>query len=301
MFEEARPEEILFVSEKDPAPEAAGEISEAKALLPGRGFRVSCLQAESGEELRQALSGLAPCRRLLLADSAAFLGILKKEGLAAAAWSHGGNREETFPGADYILQEPGWIDEDSWNKIYQRLIGKPWKILETERTLVREFVPEDLEAIYSLYDEEALRFLEPPGPDRDREKKILEAYIQKIYGLFGFGHWAVLEKETGELIGRMGFEAPTGQMAERLGADAMFGYLTAASARRKGLTGEVLPALLAYGDAMLGFGLVGAEADRDNTVSIRLLEKTGFAPKCREGDKIFFVRKNPLQRNEAGI
>ena len=100
VFEEARPEEILFVSEKDPAPEAAGEISEAKALLPGRGFRVSCLQAESGEELRQALSGLAPCRRLLLADSAAFLGILKKEGLAAAAWSHGGNREETFPGAD---------------------------------------------------------------------------------------------------------------------------------------------------------------------------------------------------------
>ena len=291
MFEEARPEEILFVTGRTLSPEALEDLEDARKRLPALGYRAAWVQAEGEKDLAEKLSAIERAGRLCLADSTPLYRILHAAGFAAAAWSHGGNRADSFPGAGYILEEPGWIDRDSWNKIYQRLTGKPWKILETADTLVREFVPEDLDAIYDLYDQEALRFLEPPGPDRDREKRILQAYIQKIYGLFGYGHWAVLDRKSGALIGRMGFEAPTGQMAKALGVDAMFGYLTAAACRGRGLTGQVLPALLAYGDAMLGFGSVGAEADRDNPASIHLLEKNGFEERSREGSRILFVRE----------
>ena len=253
MFMEARPNEIIFAAGKALPREAQEELKEALDQFEIRGYRALFMEAETPEQLAAALKGLTPEGKLFLAGDTALCKALKERGFAAAAWSHPGNREDRFPGASYVLEEPAWVDDDSLNKIYQRLTGNPWKILETERTLVREFVPEDLEDIYGLYDEEAGRYLEPPGPDTERERQILKDYIGRIYGLFGFGHWAVLSKESGHLIGRMGFSFPTAREKEILGADAMLGYLTAKEARGAGLTLEVTRALLDYGKNFLLF------------------------------------------------
>lgn len=291
MFIEARPHEIIFAAGKSLPREAQEELKEALDQFEKRGFRAFFMEAETPERLAAALKGLTPEGKLFLAGDTALCKALKERGFAAAAWSHPGNREDRFPGASYVLEEPAWVDDDSLNKIYQRLTGNPWKILETERTLVREFVPEDLEDIYGLYDEEAGRYLEPPGPDTERERQILKDYIGRIYGLFGFGHWAVLSKESGHLIGRMGFSLPTAREKEILGADAMLGYLTAKEARGQGLTLEVTRALLDYGKNFLLFERVGAEADAGNTASVRLLEKLGFERVMEEKGKILFSRK----------
>ena len=291
MFMEARPNEIIFAAGKALPREAQEELKEALDQFEIRGYRALFMEAETPEQLAAALKGLTPEGKLFLAGNTALCKALKERGFAAAAWSHPGNREDRFPGASYVLEEPAWVDDDSLNKIYQRLTGNPWKILETERTLVREFVPEDLEDIYGLYDEEAGRYLEPPGPDTERERQILKDYIGRIYGLFGFGHWAVLSKESGHLIGRMGFSLPTAREKEILGADAMLGYLTAKEARGAGLTLEVTRALLDYGKNFLLFERVGAEADAGNTASVRLLEKLGFERVMEEKGKILFSRK----------
>ena len=291
MFIEARPHEIIFAAGKALPREAQEELKEALDQFEIRGYRALFMEAETPERLAAALKGLTPEGKLFLAGDTALCKALKERGFAAAAWSHPGNREDRFPGASYVLEEPAWVDDDSLNKIYQRLTGNPWKILETERTLVREFVPEDLEDIYGLYDEEAGRYLEPPGPDTERERQILKDYIGRIYGLFGFGHWAVLSKESGHLIGRMGFSLPTAREKEILGADAMLGYLTAKEARGRGLTLEVTRALLDYGKNFLLFERVGAEADAGNTASVRLLEKLGFERVMEEKGKILFSRK----------
>ena len=291
MFIEARPHEIIFAAGKALPREAQEELKEELALFEKRGYRAFFMEAETPEQLAVALKGLTPEGKLFLAGDTALCKALKERGFAAAAWSHPGNREDRFPGASYVLEEPAWVDDDSLNKIYQRLTGNPWKILETERTLVREFVPEDLEDIYGLYDQEARRYLEMPGPDTERERQILKDYIGRIYGLFGFGHWAVLSKESGHLIGRMGFSLPTAREKEILGADAMLGYLTAKEARGQGLTLEVTRALLDYGKNFLLFERVGAEADADNTASVCLLEKLGFERALEEDGKILFSRK----------
>lgn len=291
MFIEARPHEIIFAAGKALPREVQEELKEALDQFEKRGYRAFFMEAEAPEQLAVVLKGISPEGRLFLAGDTALCKALKERGFAAAAWSHPGNREDRFPGASYVLEEPAWVDDDSLNKIYQRLTGNPWKILETERTLVREFVPEDLEDIYGLYDQEARRYLEMPGPDTERERQILKDYIGRIYGLFGFGHWAVLSKESGRLIGRMGFSLPAVKEKEILGADAMLGYLTAKEARGQGLTLEVTRALLDYGKNFLLFERVGAEADADNTASVCLLEKLGFERALEEDGKILFSRK----------
>ena len=152
---------------------------------------------------------------LFIADSARLLRQLAEAGEAFCAYSHrgnsgsnGGNTAEDLSAAEYILMEPQWVDRDSLVKIWQRQRDIPWTILETERCIVREFVPEDIDALYDLYDEEARRFLEPPSGNRSLEREILTSYIRRVYRLCGYGHWAVICKNTGELIGRMGFAFP---------------------------------------------------------------------------------------------
>lgn len=169
------------------------------------------------EDAEQEAAGAVPGSydTLYMADSARLLRQLAEAGAAFCAYSHGGNSGslngnagEDLSAAEYILMEPQWVDKDSLVKIWQRQRNIPWTILETERCIVREFVPEDTDALYDLYDEEARRFLEPPSGNRSLEREILTSYIRRVYRLCGYGHWAVICKNTGELIGRMGFAFP---------------------------------------------------------------------------------------------
>jgi RimJ/RimL family protein N-acetyltransferase len=150
-------------------------------------------------------------------------------------------------------------------------------------------------------------FLEPPSEDRAHEREILKAYIERIYGLYGFGYWAVLAMDPaapgtmdplapGTLIGRIGFSAVTADKEAQAaalgvsGIDADFGFLVAASCRGTGIAQEVCEALLRSGFECLGFLRVSADADPRNGASIRLLQKLGFTAVGRSDGKIFFIR-----------
>ena len=252
---------------------------------------------------------------LFIADSARLLRQLAEAGAAFCAYSHGGNSGEDLSAAEYILMEPQWVDEDSLVKIWQRQRNIPWTILETERCVVREFVPEDTDALYELYDEEARRFLEPPSGNRPLEREILTSYIRRVYRLCGYGHWAVICKKTGELIGRMGFAFPPSPGPERAGAekqteteqqseaadaenpapvydpvpDAMFGYLVRSDRRRQGITREVGAAILQYGFEKLGFTAIGADAAVSNTVSDKILRNFSFIPVAEVQKQRYYI------------
>ena len=248
---------------------------------------------------------------LFIADSARLLRQLADAGAAFCAYSHGGNSGEDLSAAEYILMEPQWVDEDSLVKIWQRQRNIPWTILETERCIVREFVPEDTDALYDLYDEEAKRFLEPPSRNRSLEREILTSYIRRVYRLCGYGHWAVICKKTGELIGRMGFAFPPSPGPERAGAemeqqseaadaenpapvcdpvpDAMFGYLVRSDRRRQGITREVGAAILQYGFEKLGFTAIGADAAVSNTVSDKILRNFSFIPVAEVQKQRYYI------------
>lgn len=269
------------------------EMDRAAAALRQEGFVSGILAADSAgqalakardlQEAAGAGSGEGFSQTLFVCACGSLLRGLLQEGAYAIGYAHADNAGERFSGAPYIVQEPDLVDADSYVKMYQRAAGLPWTILETERCLVREFTTEDLDGIYALYDEQACRFLEPPSADRGREREILGAYIERIYGLYGFGHWAVFSREEpGVLLGRIGYSAITAgqeQEAKALGIpvpDADFGFLVGAKWRGQGIAGEVCRALLQYGISELGFTRIRADARNDNTASIRLLTELGF-------------------------
>ncbi|MDO5132405.1 MAG: GNAT family N-acetyltransferase [Eubacteriales bacterium] len=284
------------------------EMHRAVRALREAGFRSGILYFSKGNPLPPDLYA-APEETLFLCGDGALLQQLRGCGWYAVGYAHDGNSGERFPGASYIVQEPDLVDPDSYVKMHAREAGLPWTILRTRRCLVREFTVADLDALYALYDGQARRFLTPLSEDRQREREILGAYIDRIYRLYGFGHWAVLLREgesgecTGPLIGRVGFSALTAQQElealelgirekdrEDSGIDADFGFLIAASCRGTGIAEEVCAALLEYGFSQLGFTLVRADARTDNAPSLRLLEKLGFTPAGTKSGRRIFLR-----------
>ena len=262
---------------------------------PGLCFLAECV-GDNAESVERAVGeeGDTPC--LYVTDSGRIYRELVRLARPAVGYLHGGNQGETFPGAGFLVEDPQEIDADSWEKIRQRLIGEPWTIAVTEHLLIREMVPEDLDSLYVLYeDPQARKFLDPPGENREEEARILRAYIEKVYHLFGYGMWAVCCRSTGEMIGRVGF-APceSGQTAE-------LGYLIRADLRGQGLAAEAAAAALRFAGGDIGFSKAGAHTSADNAASIALLRKLGFkeVDDAASGNLLYFEKELDHCRDEA--
>lgn len=266
---------IIFIIEEKTAPFCARELDEAAAALSEEGLEVHVIRAD-GHEKAAAREIPSNASALYLADSAALFQMLRSCGLPAAGYLHAGRNGESFQGAAYLVERPQDIDRDSYQKIYERAAGLPWTIAETARCLIREMTVDDVESLYPLYeDEQARRFLKPLCPDHDKEREIVKAYIDKVYGLFGYGMWVVIRKSDGALIGRVGFE--TGRKKE-----AALGYLFRKDCRRQGYAFEVCDAVMRFAREELGFTgedaapLLTAYVEEENTASRRLLSRLGF-------------------------
>ena len=281
-------EKVFFYLDEQWYKECLPEAAEAVRAFRGYGFESDLWVVESGDVLPDP-----EYDALYIADSERLLRQLQDLGAASCGYSHSGNGGQAPKRADYILMEPQWVDRDSLVKIWQRQRRLPWTILETARCVVREFVPEDLEAIRALYDEEAERFLEAPSEDTEKERKILEAYIDRVYRLCGYGHWAVISRQTGELIGRIGFSFPNSS-APGPAPDATFGYLVRKDMRGKGIAREVCAALIEYGFSQLGFERIGADTALSNTASDKILRSFGFREVARREDQRYYI----LNKNE---
>lgn len=234
---------------------------------------------------------------LYVTDSTAYAVRLQQEGCAVCGWRHAGNEQETFDGIRYCVMEPDQLEADSYQKIWQRIRHLPWTILQTKRMIVRELTVADLPGLYRLYDEEALRYLAPLSDNYDEEESFLATYIEKVYGFYGYGSWALIEKTTGELIGRAGFVPPA-----RRGEPDEIGYLIRADRRSAGYGSEAVRAILEYGRQYLGMESVLALIRPDNEPSIRLVKKLGFAADGMQRSEgrtcIRYIRH--LQQNRRG-
>ena len=295
---------IVFILDgaEPPSPAAERETSEAAAALTAQGYR-SFVCTAHGVMLPPQLAGCLKEETLAVTDGPGTAAALLGRGYATAGYSHAGSRGRSFSGIPYVIEEPAEVDPDSYEKIFQRGRGLPWTILETERCVVREFTPDDMEAVCALYDGEARRWLEAPSGHKERERAILRAYIDRIYRLYGYGHWAVILKETGDLIGRMGYGVPRQAAGEALKGgeetegiteeDGVLGYLLGARWRGQGLAEEVCRALIRYGLEEIGFARIAAEVHRDNAVSRRFLLKLGFRelpiPENARGERTYIL------------
>jgi RimJ/RimL family protein N-acetyltransferase len=106
-------------------------------------------------------------------------------------------------------------------------------VLETERLVLREFTPDDLDALAELLGDPHVMHFWPAPLTRD---EVLDALNNSLamYARRGYGRWAVEIKQSGEFIGRCGL-AP-----QRIDDEEVIevGYIIAAKHWRRGYGSE---------------------------------------------------------------
>jgi RimJ/RimL family protein N-acetyltransferase len=147
------------------------------------------------------------------------------------------------------------------------------KILETERTILREVTAErDSEFILDLLNQPS--FIKYIGDRNVRTVEAAREYVESrfaaSYAQFGFGMYAVELKETGEIIGICGFVKRDTLPQPDIG----FAFLQPFEG--KGFGFETSSQMMRYGKDVLGFERVLAITTRTNAASVKLLEKLNF-------------------------
>lgn len=236
------------------------------AVQVAAGIQILNAEIEVPEEICKSISmkGI-----LWLTDSEHFADKLAALQLPVIVWLHEGNRRSNFQNIRYAVEDPQELDGDFFDRVYRRYAGIPWDIAETARCLIRETTVEDAEAFAGIYEEPAItRYMDPFCSKVRMEREYVKEYMEKVYDFYGYGVWTVVYKETGEVIGRVGF----GQ--EEIPA---LGYMIALPWQGHGLAQEVCRAVLAFAKEELGFEQVQALIHENNLPSIRVAEKIGFS------------------------
>lgn len=147
---------------------------------------------------------------------------------------------------------------------------------ETERLILREVTPGDLDGFYTLdSDPEVHRYLgNEPVDDREKLLEIIQ-FIRDQYIQHGIGRWAMVEKSTGLFIGWTGLkyvQEPTNHPTPYYD----LGYRLIQKYWGQGYATESAAASLNYGFEVLQLPEIFAAVDIHNAASNHILTKLGF-------------------------
>lgn len=233
----------------------------------------SCLLGIQERESGQSLDGENKVRDILvLTDDPQMASLLAADGCPVLAYVHEGNKEEPLSFVKYVIEGFEDVDGAYFWRVWQRLTGKPWFITETERCIIRETTESDVDAFYEIYKDPSItQFMEPLFEEKEAELQYVKDYREKVYDFYGFGMWTVLDKQTGQVIGRAGISMREGF------EDPELGFMIAKDYQGKGLATEVCQAILAFAYQEFQFSRFQALVCKDNLPSHKVLSKLGFS------------------------
>ena len=198
--------------------------------------------------------------------------------------------DEFAGGIPYVCTGLSDCDDGYLELVFARIKKIPLRILETERTIVREITVEDLPLLYDLYDDELVTRYVEPLYEYEEEKLFTEKYIENMYGFYGYGLWLVFHKESGELVGRMGISIRNIDGID----ENELGYIVHRKYRGQGYAKEVCNAIITYAKDVLDIEKIYILTRSENVESIGLTRDLGFEYKSdiiQGGDEYkFFVK-----------
>jgi RimJ/RimL family protein N-acetyltransferase len=142
--------------------------------------------------------------------------------------------------------------------------------LLTERLEIRAFEPSDLEALHAVYgDPEVTRFISH-YPTLEHTRRALDRHVREARaGNPAF--WALIERESGELIGDAGLG-----LVEGAGPELELGYTLGQRWWGRGYATEAASAVRDYAFGPLRLTEVVAVVRPAHAASIHVLEKIGM-------------------------
>lgn len=155
--------------------------------------------------------------------------------------------------------------------------------LETERLILRKILPCDENDMYEYSrDPETSKYLLwEPHASRSYTRAHIR-YLQDAYNRASFFDWALIEKESGKMIGTCGFT----EIYERE-KRAEIGYVIAPAFHRRGFAPEALKKVMEYGFLTLGLTKLSGRFMEDNEASRKILERFGFQNDTVRNESIF--------------
>lgn len=207
---------------------------------------------------------------LYVCDDSKVAKMLCEQGENVVALLTDENSNQDFSFCKYAVMDAAECEYEFFEGILKRFLGLPWDILETQRCLVRETTVDDVDSFYELYrDEEITKYMEDLFEDRDEEIEYTKSYIKNVYEFYGFGMWTVLEKASGEIIGRAGVSYREGYELPELG------FMIGKAYWRQGYAFEVCKAIANYMHENYEMDKIQIFIEPENTPSILLAKKLG--------------------------
>jgi RimJ/RimL family protein N-acetyltransferase len=146
--------------------------------------------------------------------------------------------------------------------------------IETERLVLRRWRPEDIESLAAILLHPAvLAWLGPPDASRDDVAEALARY-DRHWEAHGFGRLAVVDRGTGELVGRTGVMREPDW--EATACKDEIGWAIAPARWGEGLATEAATAALRDVFERAGLQRVVCFALPANTASLRVMQKLGL-------------------------
>jgi ribosomal-protein-alanine N-acetyltransferase len=144
------------------------------------------------------------------------------------------------------------------------------KILETERTYLREFEVSDAPFMYNLnLDPEVIKYAgDSPFRSIEEAEEFMRGYSQ--YRDFGYGRWAVIRKSDEMVLGWCGLKFHPEERYTDLGYRFFMEFWGA------GYATETSKACLEFGFRTLNLESIVGRVMPENTASVNVLKKTGM-------------------------
>ena len=143
--------------------------------------------------------------------------------------------------------------------------------LETERLVLRELTSLDFDALYAVLGDSDIMQHYPYTFDETRVRRWIQKN-QERYHVFGFGLWAVVLKETGELIGDCGL---TMQNVDGVILPEI-GYHIAKAHQRRGYAREAARACRDWAFQSTPFQMLFSYMKQSNTASSAVAKSNGM-------------------------
>lgn len=163
----------------------------------------------------------------------------------------------------------------------------PFKTLESERLLLRQMTPEDVNEVFEIRSNpELMKYI--PRPILKNKEEALELIntinnnILKNEGI----NWAITLKPDNKLLGYIGHYRIKWEDFR-----SEIGYMILPEAQGKGIVSEAVSLVIKYGFEEMQMHSLEAVIDPENNASARVLEKNGFVKEGHFRENEFFNGK----------
>ncbi len=144
--------------------------------------------------------------------------------------------------------------------------------IHTERLTLRRMKPSDAEDMFDYAKrQDVTEYLRWYPHQSVKYTSDYLRYVSARYKLGDFSDWAVVEKESGRMIGTCGFTS-----FDLPHNSAEIGYVLNPDFHGRGYATEAAARVIEFGFTELGLHRIEARFMKDNTASLRVMEKLGM-------------------------